>query len=180
MFILFFYFVLYCYNVSNMSEIVTAHQIREMLAENIDGISRVEMSTMGMEVLPRLMEMLSLQGDCQICRGYFDGLMVYARDVRLIFKGSKQEQLNFQKLANEAMSHLKMVHGIRPRGELRALYLFGGSVMGLMVGCLTALFIFPQVNIFQASLLGWFCFVVPAWWLGNRQETRLKQCKKLF
>ncbi len=163
-----------------MSEIVTAHQIREMLAENIDGISRVDMSTMGLEVFPRLMEMLSQNSDDAICRGYFDGLMVYARDVRLIFKGSKQEQLHFQKLANEAMTHLKEFHGIRPRGQVRALYLFVGSMIGLAVGWATAWFLFPQTNIFQASLLGWFCAVVPAWFLGNHQESRLKQSKKLF
>ena len=163
-----------------MSEIVTAHQIREMLAENIDGISRVEMSTMGLEVFPRLMEMLSLHGDCSICCGFFDALMVYARDVRLIFKGSKQEQLHFQKLANEAMTHLKVIHGIRPRGQVRAHYLFVGSLIGLTLGWAIAWFLFPQTNIFQASLLGWFCTVVPAWFLGNHKELRLKQNKKLF
>lgn len=163
-----------------MAEIVTAHQIREMLAENIDGISRIEMSTMGLEVFPRLMEMLSQNSDDEICRSYFEGLMVYARDVRLIFKGSKQEQLHFQKLANEAMDHLKTFHGIRPRGQVRSLYLFVGSVVGLAGGWATAYFLFPHAGIFQASLLGWFCAVVPAWLLGNRRETQLKKDGKLF
>ncbi len=163
-----------------MAEIVTAHQIREMLAENIDGLSRVDMSTMGLEVFPRLMEMLSQNSNCPDCEKYFEGLIIYARDVRLIFKGSKQEQLRFQKLTSEAVTHLKRVHGIRPRGQLRSLFLFWGSVAGLFLGWLVGTLFFPQSGSFQSALLGWICAVIPAWVLGTIQEARIKKENKLF
>ena len=163
-----------------MSEFVTAHRIREMLAENIDGLSRVDMSTMGLEVFPRLMEMLSKQADCPVCQRFFDDLMVYARDVRLIFNGSKQQQMQFQKFTNEAIVHLKREHGIRARGQLRALYLFWSSIVGITGGGLSAYLFFPQAGIFQSSLLGWICAVMIGWVLGTYQERQLMKNNRLF
>ncbi len=163
-----------------MTEKVTAHQIREMLAENIDGLSKVDMSTMGLEVFPRLMEMLSSQQECGECKAYFDDLIVYAHDVRLIFKGTDQEQKRFLTLTEEAMDHLKKRHGIIPRGHTKSLYLFFASVAGIAAGWLIFFKLLSMGDPVRSAIFGWIIVVIPAWIIGIRKEKKLKQEGKSF
>jgi hypothetical protein len=161
-------------------EKVSAHQIREMLAENIDGLSKVEMSNIGLEVFPRLMERLSSQDGCRQCESYFNSLMVYASDVRLIFKGSADEQKRFLKLTDEAMKHLKSTHGIIPVGHTRSLYMFVASVVGLVAGWLIFAVMLQMGDPLRSAILGWIVLVLPAWVIGNIKEKQLKKNGKSF
>lgn len=163
-----------------MAEIFTAHQIREMLAEKIDGISKLEMSNIGLEVFPRLMSVLSKQQDCQKCQYYFDELMVYVRDVTLIFKGSKEEQKRFHHLTSEAIDFLKKDKDIRPKGQIKTLWSFAGSVMGLIVGWNVMPLFFPHIDAMRGALLGWIVFLIPFWLIGRRIEKKSAKKGLLF
>lgn len=163
-----------------MEEKISAHQIREMLAENIDGISKVHMSNIGLEVFPRLMEMLSMKSDCHECKAYFDDLLVYAKDIRLIFKGTKEEHKRFETLTDEAMSHLKKSHGTIPRGQTRSFYMFLASIIGLLMGWLIFSTALSMADPFRASLLGWTIMIFPGWFVGNRKEKKLAKDGKTY
>lgn len=163
-----------------MNDHITAEQIRTLLSAHLKGISRAEVSSMGLEVFPRLMEVLAHQSHCADCQSHTTTLYTWAQDIRPIFRGNSSDRKNFENHITQAMYHLKQQHGISPRGRIKTYVLLGGSIVGILAGLWLSPILFPEAQPFESALLGWFVCILPAWVMGTFRENRLQKKHLLY
>ncbi len=153
----------------------------DFLEEKVKNVSKIQASISSFEVLPRLGKVLSDQAaTCSECRVYWQQLQDKTVNLDQFFDDGNTYKIEFEKVVNEAMDHLKDMHNMRPKGLVLSLYAVIGMIVGVLLGFVVSSMSVIEVSMKGAVILGWVIGLMLGWFFGKRKERKMRKENKIF
>ncbi len=153
----------------------------DFLEKKVENVSKVQASISSFEVLPRLGKVLSDKAEsCSECRVYWQQLQDKTIHIDQFFDDGNNYKIEFEKVVNEAMDHLKDRHKMRPKGLLLSIYAVIGMVVGVLVGFLFVSLPIVEMSMKGGLILGWIIGLTLGWFWGKRKEGKMHKENELF
>ncbi len=152
----------------------------DLLNDQLQDIPKVQIRSMSLAVLPRLMNVLDKNHkSCPDCNRISHEGEVFVRNIRPVFEQDIPTIKKFERWVNTSQAHLKNRHGQVAKGKTTALYTAVGVAIGIL---LTLVFIWmkPEVNTLAHISLGWVIGMLGGYVSGKLKETSLAQKEKLY
>jgi uncharacterized membrane protein YeaQ/YmgE (transglycosylase-associated protein family) len=151
-------------------------EVEEAMVLKLKSASRIEVRALGLEVLPRLVVYLrEHQLSCIDCRTHLDEAVAFIDKLDVIADGKNHgERKLFEKRINDAVDHVKSVHGAYAKGEMLSRFLLLGMVAGSGGGYLIARLV-DSNSLIGGVLLGWVGGLIAGYLFGKRKERMLNR-----
>ncbi len=160
---------------------MTYNEWMESMEEKVKKVSRIQASIASFEMLPRLGKILSDKSvDCPECNIYWKQLQEKTEFLELFFQDGNSHRVEFEKVVNEAMAHLKDQHKMRPKGLVLSLYGVLGMVTGVILGFLISYTSLLDISLKGSVIMGWIIGLMVGWFLGKRKERKMGKEGNIF
>jgi len=157
-----------------------AKEVIQILNAKLEKVPKAEVRSMGLEVLPRLIDVLHHQKEtCPDCRKLHDNGIKHIEDITTLFGPDLSVQKRFENWVVETQSHLKQQHGMVAKGRTAAAYIFTGIGIGVVIGALV-MYLMDNENILGGAILGWVCGMLIGWSIGKMKESKLQKKHFLY
>ncbi len=160
---------------------MTYKEWMDLMEEKANKISKIKASSASLEVLPRLGKILSdKSGECPECKMYWKQLQDKTEFLDLFFHDGNTFRVEFEKVVNDSMSHLKQQHNIRPKGLILSIYSMVGMVVGVLFGFLLTYTSLLDVSMKGSVIMGWITGLMIGWFFGKRKERKMGKAGNVF
>jgi len=157
-----------------------AKEVIQILNTKLEKVPKAEVRSMGLEVLPRLIDVLHHhKKTCPDCRQLHDDGIHHMEDIISLFGTDLSVQKKFENWVSETQSHLKHQHGMVAKGRTAAAYIFAGVVFGVVFG-VAVMYLTKNENLFGGAILGWVCGMLIGWSVGKIKESKLQKRHHLY
>jgi len=157
-----------------------AKEVIQILNAKLEKVPKAEVRSMGLEVLPRLIDVLHHQKDtCPDCRMLHDEGVSHIEDIIALFGQDLAIQKKFENWVSKTQSHLKHQHGMVAKGRTAAAYIFTGIAVGVIIGALV-MYLTENENVLRGAILGWVVGMLIGWSIGKIKENKLQKKHHLY
>lgn len=157
-----------------------AKEVIQILNAKLEKVPKAEVRSMGLEVLPRLIDVLHHQKEtCPDCRKFHDDGVNHIEDIIALFGQDLLIQKKFENWVSQTQSHLKGQHRMVAKGRTAAAYVFAGISVGVVIGVLV-MYLTENENILGGAILGWVCGMLIGWSIGKVKESQLQKKHHLY
>jgi len=157
-----------------------AKEVIQILNAKLEEVPKAEVRSMGLEVLPRLIDVLHHQKEvCPECRKLHDDGVKHIENILALFGQDLAIQKTFENWVSETQSHLKNQHGMVAKGRTAAAYIFFGISVGVVTG-IVIMYLTENENILGGAVLGWVCGMLIGWSVGKIKESKLQKKHHLY
>lgn len=151
-----------------------------LLNEQLIDVSKVEIRSLSLAVLPRLMNVLhNNQEDCNECTRFTKEGEAFVNDISPLFGNDVRAKRNFENWVSTAQQHLTNVHQQQTKGKLSALYATIGMFLGIIIASAYT-WLSDGENYIGMAGLGWVVGTLGGYVTGKLTEDRLSKNNKLY
>ncbi|WP_439184191.1 hypothetical protein [Carboxylicivirga taeanensis] len=152
----------------------------DLLNEQLQDIPKVQIRSMSLAVLPRLMNTLDRNHDtCTHCKKFSAEGEIFVRDIRPLFEQNISTIKKFEQWVDEAQKHLTNAHQQQVKGRITSTYTAVGMGLGIAIAAAYSLLAAHTITITSISL-GWAIGMLTGFIAGKIKENKLNQNKKLY
>ncbi|WP_430810239.1 MULTISPECIES: hypothetical protein [unclassified Carboxylicivirga] len=152
----------------------------DQLNAQLKDIPKVEIRTLSLAVLPRLMGVLdSHSHQCSHCRKYSNDGAAFVSNIRPLFQQDANINKRFEQWVEETQKHLKATHKQHVKGRTTATYTTLGMISGSCLGALISLMI-ASGHLMAGVSIGWAIGVLIGYIGGKLKEQKLNQKQLLY
>ncbi|MCG8581319.1 MAG: hypothetical protein MI866_15460 [Bacteroidales bacterium] len=151
-----------------------------ILNSQLKDIPKVEIRSLSLAVLPRLMNVLdNNMTTCTHCKKFSNEGEVFVRNIRPLFQQDIATGKRFEQWVEETQKHLKSTHHQHVKGRITSSYTTIGMVIGVSIGLLISLATDKELMIANASI-GWALGMLAGYIGGKLKEGKLNKSNKLY
>ncbi|MCU4176371.1 hypothetical protein [Carboxylicivirga sp. N1Y90] len=151
-----------------------------LLNEQLKDISKVEIRSLSLAVLPRLMNVLHInQNHCNECKRFTKEGEVFVHDISPLFGNDVRAKRSFENWVTTSQQHLTNVHQQQTKGKLSASYAAIGMFLGIIIASAYT-WLSGGENYIGMAGLGWAAGTIAGYITGKLTENKLSKNNKLY
>lgn len=152
----------------------------DLLNVQLKDISKVQIRSMSLAVLPRLMNVLDKnQETCTHCQKFSHEGEAFVRNIRPLFEQDLLTGKRFEQWIDESQKHLRTTHAQTVKGKTTSLFATIGMSAGILSGLIFTL-LMPETSALANISLGWTIGMLTGYTAGKLKEKSLARDNKLY
>ncbi len=152
----------------------------DLLNEQLKDIPKMEIRSLSLAVMPRLMDVLHKnQSACNHCKHFTKEGEIFTKDISPLFGADVKAKRNFENWVSESQKHLTTVHQQRVKGRLTSTYAAIGMLAGTAITTSYS-WLSDGDNLIGMAGLGWAVGVLAGYITGKIKENNLSKNNKLY
>ncbi|MBR8535696.1 hypothetical protein KDU71_09015 [Carboxylicivirga sediminis] len=152
----------------------------DILNAQLKDIPKVQIRSLSLAVLPRLINVLDTHMDkCPHCRKFNIEGEAFINNIAPLFKDDISSRKQFEQWVDESQKHLKIEHKLQVSGRITSAYTAIGMALGAIIAFGVSLLL-ENANTLANVSIGWALGMLTGYMTGKITENKLKQDNKLY